>query len=124
MGMQTDPADDEEDRKTPPADYDYEKERQKKDCRSFEKGQNASCKCVAKDEWQETVDSNLKAFYKAYNPEKLDGKGNIKDLDDVWKKWKGKEPQMFQALATKYKKKSVTMKTRPNPPPYTPPPPL
>merc|ERR1711920_586861 len=89
-----------------------------------EKGQNASCKCVAADEWQEAVDSNLKSFYKAYNPEKLDGKGNIKDLDDVWKKWKGKEPQMFRALATKYKKKSVTMKTKPKPPPYKPPPPL
>ena len=45
----------------------------------------------------------LKSFYQKFNPEKLDGKGEIKDVEEVWKKWKGKEPSMFMALATKYK---------------------
>ena len=45
----------------------------------------------------------LKSFYQKFNPEKLDEKGEIKDVEEVWKKWKGKEPSMFMALATKYK---------------------
>ena len=29
--------------------------------------------------------------------------GEIKDVEEVWKKWKGKEASMFLALASKYK---------------------
>lgn len=32
--------------------------------------------------------------------------GEIKDVEEVWKKWKGKEASMFLALATKYKDKA------------------
>merc|ERR1719171_387242 len=119
-----DPEEEKDKPKEPPEEFNYEKDRQKRDCRAFEKGQNASCVCVPDDDWQLTTDSNLKAFYRKHNPEKLDEAGEIKDIDDVWKKWKGKEPQMFQALAAKYKAKAVTIKVKPKPPPYTPPPPL
>jgi len=104
--------------------YDYEKSRQKRECRGYEKMQESACVCVPEDDWQLTTDSNLKAFYRKHNPEKLDDAGEIKDIDEVWKKWKGKEPAMFQALATKYKAKAVTIKVKPAPPPYKPPPPL
>jgi len=123
----SEPVDDEEDKKDKadsPDEYNYEKDRQKKDCRSYEKSQASACKCVPKDEWQDKVEGNLKAFYKVHNKEKLDSEGNIKDVADVWKKWKGKEPQMFQALAAKYKKKAVEIRVKPKPPPYKPPPPL
>merc|ERR1712187_980427 len=118
--------DDEEDKekKSPPEEYNYEKERQRKDCKSWEKVQNEACKCVPEDDWQTETETHLKAFYKKHNPEKLDDNGEIKDLADVWKKWKGKEPQMFQALATKYKAKAVEIRVKPKPPPYKPPPPL
>jgi len=122
-----DPEEEKDKPKEPPEEFNYEKDRQKRDCRAFEKGQNASCVCVPDDDWQLTTDSNLKAFYRKHNPEKLDEAGEIKDIDDVWKKWKGKEPQMFQALAAKYKAKAVTIKIKPKPPappPYKPPPPL
>merc|ERR1712066_272034 len=110
--------------KDPKEPYDYEKERQKRDCRMYDKGQNASCVCVPKEDWQLTTDANLKAFYRKFNPEKLDDSGEIKDIEEVCKKWKGKEPQMFLALANKYRAKSVTIKEKPKPPPYKPPPPL
>jgi len=120
----SDPEDLEEPKKDPKEPFDYEKDRQKRDCRGYENAQKAACACVPNEDWQLTTDSNLKAFYRKYNPEKLDDSGEIKDIEQVWKKWKGKEPHMFQALATKYKAKAVTIKEKPKPPPYKPPPPL
>jgi len=51
----------------------------------------------------------------------LSENGDIKDLEDVWKKWKGKEPDMFLALASKYKDKAVEIREKPKPKPYKPP---
>lgn len=121
-----DPPEEEEEKKSkdPPEEYNYEKDKQRRDCRGYERAQNSSCICVPQDDWQLTTNANLKSFYSRYNPEKLDDAGEIKDIDDVWKKWKGKEPAMFQAMATKYKDKAVTRKVKPTPPPYKPPPPL
>jgi len=109
------------DAKNPP---DYEADKKKRDCRGYEHFQKSACVCVPDEDWQLTTDANLKNFYRTHNPEKLDDAGEIKDIDEVWKKWKGKEPQMFQALAAKYKAKAVTMKEKPKPAPYKPPPPL
>merc|ERR1711957_1111695 len=103
---------------------DYKKEEAEKECRSFDRRQKSACKCVPKEDWLTTTESNLQKFYKTHNPEKLGKDGEIKDLEDVWKKWKGKETDMFRALATKYKAKAVQIKTKPKPPPYKPPPPL
>lgn len=125
--IKSDPEDEEEKNKPIPEEYDYEKNRQKRDCGGYEKNQKAACQCVPDDDWQMVTDSNLKAFYKAYNPEKLNEEGEITDIESVWSKWKGKEPQMFQALATKYKKNAVESRIKPKapaPPPYEPPPPL
>lgn len=116
--------DDPEEKKDPPEEYNYEKDKQKRDCRGYEKMQKSACACVPKDDWQISTEANLKTFYSKYNPEKLDENGDIKDVEEVWKKWKDKEPAMFQALATKYKDKAVTIKEKPKPPPYKPPPPL
>jgi len=90
-------------------------------CKGYNKAQRDSCHCVGKEEWQFETDSKLKAFYGKFNPEKLNNEGEIKDLDDVWKKWKGKEADMFMALATKYKDKAVEIRVKPKPPPYKPP---
>lgn len=113
-----------EPKKDPPEEYNYEKNQQKRDCGSYESSQKSACVCVPEEDWQITTEANLKAFYGKHNKEKLDDNGDIKDIDDVWKKWKGKEPAMFQALASKYKEKAVTIKEKPKPPPYKPPPPL
>jgi len=109
---------DEED-KDKDKDKKYDPEEQK--CKGYKKGQAAACTCVPKDEFQSAAESKLKSFFSKFNPEKLNDDGEIKDVDDVWKKWKGKEPDMFMALATKYKAKAVQIKTKPKPPPYTPP---
>mmetsp|Transcript_57847 Transcript_57847/g.149441 ORF Transcript_57847/g.149441 Transcript_57847/m.149441 type:complete len:373 (-) Transcript_57847:129-1247(-) len=91
-------------------------------CRVFNKGQADSCMCVPKDDFKGSVESKLKSFYSKFNSEKLDSSGDIKDVDEVWKKWKGKEADMFLALATKYKAKAVEIRQKPKPPPYEPPP--
>merc|ERR1719210_1331003 len=107
--------------------YDAEEEKNKKydpeeaKCKAYNKGQSDACECVAKTDFKSAVESKLKSFYGKFNPEKLDKKGEIKDVKDVWKKWKGKESDMFMALATKYKEKAVEMRVRPKPPPYKPP---
>merc|ERR1711920_32036 len=87
----------------------------------YNRGQNASCQCVPKDDFKTATETTLKSFYGKYNKEKLNKKGEIKDVEEVWKKWKGKEPDMFLALASKYKDKAVEIREKPKPPPYKPP---
>lgn len=101
-------------------DEKYDPDKSK--CKSYNKGQSASCKCVPKDEFKSATEKTLKSFYGKYNKEKLNSDGEIKDVDEVWKKWKGKEAEMFVALGTKYKAKAVEIKEKPKPPPYKPPP--
>jgi len=108
--MMSEPSDPEES-KSP--DYKYDPVAMQ--CRGYNKGQNASCECVGKEEWQGVTEAKLKAFYAKFNPEKLNKKGEIKDVKDVWKKWKGKEPDMFMALTTKYKDKAVEIRVKPKP---------
>lgn len=112
--MMSDPYDADESK-----DEKYDPDKAK--CKVYNKGQSAVCMCVPKDEWKGATEKTLKSFYGKYNPEKLDKKGEIKDVDEVWKKWKGKESDMFLALATKYKAKAVDMRVKPKPPPYKPP---
>eukprot|EP00435_Cladocopium_sp_Y103_P028562 s1033_g7.t1 len=89
-------------------------------CRGYNKAQEAVCQCVPKAEVQDANERKLKSFYKKFNPEKLDTKGEIKDVEEVWKKWKGKEASMFLALASKYKDKAVKLKEKPKPAPFEP----
>jgi len=84
-------------------------------CKAYNKGQNASCECVPKDDYKAAAENKLKDFYGKFNPEKLDDMGDIKDVAEVWKKWSGKEPDMFMALATKYKEKAVEIREKPKP---------
>merc|ERR1712037_449850 len=91
-------------------------------CYDYKKGQDDACTCVAKDEFKSATEDKLKSFYKKYNSEKLDASGEIKDLDEVWSKWKGKEPELIMALTTKYKAKAVDIRQKPKPPPCEPPP--
>jgi len=118
--MSNDPFDEQSDRDYLDKDKKYDPQETK--CRGYINAQAAVCDCVPKDDVKTANEAKLKLFYEKHNPEKLTLDGDIKDVDDVWKKWKGKEPSMFVALATKYKDKVVQMKEKPKPPPYTPPP--
>jgi len=90
-------------------------------CKAYTRGQSEACMCVPKGDFKSATESKLRRFYKDFNPEKLTEDGEIKDVEEVWKKWKGKEADMFMALATKYKAKAVEIREKPKPPPYTPP---
>lgn len=94
---------------------DYKYDPTEAQCRGYNRGQNESCECVHKDDWQSATEAKLKAFYGKFNPEKLNKKGEIKDAKDVWKKWKGKEHEMFMALTMKYKDKAVEIRVKPKP---------
>jgi len=102
--------------KDPDKKYDPEESK----CKGYKRSQEEACQCVATDRWQSATEEKLKGFYGKYNPEKLDKSGEIKDVAEVWKKWKGKEPDMFMALAVKYKQKAVEMRIKPKPPPPPP----
>jgi len=110
-----------------PVDTESDKDKDKKydpdeyKCKGYNRGQKEACMCVPKKEFKAATENNLKSFYSKFNPEKLNKKGEIKDVEEVWKKWKGKEPAMLMALATKYKDKAVEIRVKPKPPPYTPP---
>jgi len=84
-------------------------------CREYNRGQAAACTCVPKDTFKSATEDKLKSFYKAYNPEKLDESGEIKDSEEVWSKWSGKESELIMALTTKYKAKAVEMRQKPKP---------
>lgn len=89
-------------------------------CRGYDKGQQQSCQCVPEDDFKSATEKNLVKFYGKFNPEKLDDMGEIKDVDEVWKKWTKKESELFMALATKYKDKAVERREKPKRPPRNP----
>jgi len=101
---------------------DGEDDKNKRDCYAYDRLQQESCECVPEGEFDATFEKRLKTFYKLYNKEKLDSNGEIKDLEQVKTKWGGKEPEMFLELTKKYKTKAIDKRTKPKPPPYTPPP--
>merc|ERR1712226_1489797 len=68
----TNDVDGEEDKKDPKEEYNYEKEKQRKDCRSCEKSQEEACRCVPSENWKTETEANLVEFYKIHNPEKID----------------------------------------------------
>lgn len=104
-----------------PYDTDREKKlsEHERRCLPYTEAQQEFCECVPKDEWQGAVEGRLKSFYKSFNPEKLTADGEIKEIGSIWKQWKGKEPEMFMTLTTKYKDKAVQIRQKPKPKPYT-----
>jgi hypothetical protein len=96
-------------------------------CRTFRVAQQSACKCVKDDDWQPEVTKHLTKFFKKHNKEKLNAEGELKDPDTVWDKWRGKEPEMFATLYSKYKAKAVTVPPKPKKDDpfggFTPPPP-
>lgn len=108
--MMSEPIDDTD--AEPAKKYDPEESK----CKGYNRGQKEACMCVPKSDAKGAVETKLKSFYSQYKPDKLDSSGNIKDLDDVWKKWTNKEADMFLALGTKYKKQAVEIRQKPKRP--------
>ncbi|CAE8641892.1 unnamed protein product [Polarella glacialis] len=83
------------------------------ECESYSSAQSEFCECVLDSERQAAVNRRLESFYSSHNPEKLDRYGELQDPDQIWRHWKGKESEMFFALAMKYKKQAVEKRLRP-----------
>lgn len=113
-----------------PADDDDDKAEDGKDqfdpakaaCKAYGRDQKRACGCVDAEDWRPGVEARLRDFYAAYNPEKLDETGQIKeqDLEAIWKQWEGKEPQLFLELTKKYKDSAVEIRQKPKPKPPAP----
>merc|ERR1712139_117473 len=61
-----------------------------KRCDRYEDMQKEGCTCVLEEDYQVTIEENLRAFYRKQNPDRLDENGEVKDVEEVWAKWKGK----------------------------------
>eukprot|EP00929_Paragymnodinium_shiwhaense_P114999 TRINITY_DN83576_c0_g1_i1.p1 TRINITY_DN83576_c0_g1~~TRINITY_DN83576_c0_g1_i1.p1 ORF type:complete len:240 (-),score=49.67 TRINITY_DN83576_c0_g1_i1:442-1161(-) len=110
VDMATDPADEIEKR----PDYrKYGDDAHK--CRGYHYGQEVACTCVPEKEYRPAVENRLVWFYEQFNPSKLNSDGSIVDIDSIWNKWGGKEPDMLNALTVKYKKTAVEMRARKTP---------
>jgi len=81
----SDPYDNKDDE---PYDKDKKYDPEETKCRGYSKAQEAVCQCAPKDEVKAANEKKLKAFYAKFNPEKLDDSGEIKDVEEVWKKLK------------------------------------
>eukprot|EP00747_Dinoflagellata_sp_TGD_P067540 gnl/TRDRNA2_/TRDRNA2_155320_c0_seq1.p1 gnl/TRDRNA2_/TRDRNA2_155320_c0~~gnl/TRDRNA2_/TRDRNA2_155320_c0_seq1.p1 ORF type:complete len:272 (+),score=62.41 gnl/TRDRNA2_/TRDRNA2_155320_c0_seq1:46-861(+) len=79
-------------------------------CKGYLKRQSEACDCVPEEEWDEAVEAKLKVFFQEHNPSKLDKDGEVRDIDEIRTKWHMQEPQLFLALAVKYKDKSVQIR--------------
>merc|ERR1712039_200769 len=70
------------------------------------------CDCVSFKDAREGANARLTTFYASYSPDRLDDQGNIKGAEDVWKKWQGREPELFYELTRKYIDKALGMRER------------
>lgn len=84
----------------------------KADCKVFHEAQQDSCECVPLEDWERSIERSLVGFYKTHQPDKLDESGEIRNSSSIWEKWRGNEPQLFYALARKYRRKAVQIRKK------------
>lgn len=81
-------------------------------CEMFMEAQEEACDCVREAEFEGSLKKRLIDFYREHNAEKLNKKRT--DLKDkgIWKKYKGKRPEMFFELFQRYRKTAVELRDR------------
>lgn len=82
-------------------------------CKSHRDAQHELCNCVPTKLIKEGATDRLVSFYKAFVPEKLDEQGTLRDAESVWKKWKGREPELYFELTRKYLSQALDMRVWP-----------
>jgi len=85
------------------------------ECDVYDKGQFEGCTCVKEEDREEHMLKAVKAFYKQskkLTKEKLDENGEIPEeqREEIKKKWKGKESELFLRLAMKYWKNTSVIR--------------
>lgn len=82
-------------------------------CKAYRDIQQEFCECKLSSEAKASANDRLASFYSAYKPDRLDEHGNVKDVEQVWKKWQGREPELFFELTRKYVVEAVDIVPRP-----------
>lgn len=82
-------------------------------CKAFRDGQHELCECMPLKVARESANARLADFYAAHKPDRLDDYGQVRGADDVWKKWRGREPELFFELSRKYAAEAVEFRPRP-----------
>eukprot|EP00929_Paragymnodinium_shiwhaense_P092998 TRINITY_DN53029_c0_g1_i2.p1 TRINITY_DN53029_c0_g1~~TRINITY_DN53029_c0_g1_i2.p1 ORF type:complete len:359 (+),score=81.48 TRINITY_DN53029_c0_g1_i2:49-1077(+) len=81
-------------------------------CKAYRESQKELCDCLPRQEAKDTANARLTAFYAAVKPDRLDENGNVKDVEKVWNKWQGREPELFLELTRKYRDEAVDLRPR------------
>ncbi|CAK9074638.1 unnamed protein product [Durusdinium trenchii] len=76
-------------------------------CKAHREALQLLCDCVSPKEAVTTAELRLTDFYSSYHPERL-VEGKVKDIEEVWKKWQKREPELFFELARKYADQATT----------------
>lgn len=71
-------------------------------CKAWREVQLELCDCLPLKNAKEGATARLASFYQSFKPDKLDEGGNVRDVDGIWKKWHGREPELFFELTRKY----------------------
>jgi len=71
-------------------------------CTVYRTFQEEVCTCVPEDKFTEHIEGWMIDFYNEHQPDRVED-GALKNSEMMWKKWGGKEPEMFIALLKKYK---------------------
>lgn len=82
-------------------------------CKNYRDGLEELCDCVPLKAAKDGATARLTSFYSEFSPERLDQQGNIKDVEAVWKKWKGREPELYFELTKKYNTSALEVKDWP-----------
>lgn len=82
-------------------------------CKTYRDTQHEVCDCLPFKEAREGATARLTSFYAAFKPDKLDEHGNVRGVEEVWKKWQGREPELFFELTRKYRAEALEIRVRP-----------
>eukprot|EP00930_Biecheleria_cincta_P011382 TRINITY_DN114157_c0_g1_i1.p1 TRINITY_DN114157_c0_g1~~TRINITY_DN114157_c0_g1_i1.p1 ORF type:complete len:268 (-),score=77.01 TRINITY_DN114157_c0_g1_i1:130-861(-) len=81
-------------------------------CKAYRDTQSELCECIPSRQVRDGANQRLAVFYKAYRPDRLDEHGGVKNIDQVWKKWQGREPELYFELTRKYMLEAVDLRNR------------
>lgn len=79
-------------------------------CKVHREAQLELCDCVPSKSAKDGATDRLTSFYVAFSPDRLDEQGKVKDVESVWKKWRGREPELFFELTRKYSAEALDVR--------------
>jgi len=80
-------------------------------CKAYRDTQRELCECLPLKAAKEGATARLTSFYAAHRPDRLNEDGQVRDVEEVWKKWHGREAELFFELARKYSAESVEFRS-------------